>query len=403
MNNQLAQVRGYCRDGDYESALKSITAMAGHDFDYWVLMCEICISLNIFEKAHDAISEAIDINGESAYAWHLKAKSCIGLADYRAALKASRRALSIEVREEYVRLNSNIEYFLTASRLPRYSNRYDNMVELTRKENIGLLSERKMDRFTYRYILDDIVRDAVNGTEAGGDILAKIRSFTGCFIDVDFTFESLELGRKRMLMGAYGFNSMKIDSRTVKTLQIAVMIHELAHHLLGEIFKMSMMHYYESVRTDTIEAFSWYCITHDVYWRLMNEYCAHAVESHYMPYNYENYESFNLVLSQYGDLSEERVIKSVELANSFADDIIYMLDQFIDDDLKGEIRLQYLADRIIPAGSEAKIKSDRKYGEDAKFEMINQILRQNLLDIKINLSYSELYRFKRIFKKANER
>lgn len=407
MNGQLTHVKKLCREGDYKNALKSIECIENHDFDYWILHCEICIALKSFKMADDAISHAIHINNASAYAWHLKAKACIGLADYSKALRASAKAVSIDSKQEYLDLNENIQNFLDFDSndlvLNSHANSYDNMVELTRMENIELLSKKKLNEPVYSLILDSIVEDAISSTQLTGDIHDEITRFTMNFVDIDFNFEMKDLGDKRVMLGSYGFNRIGIDGRMKKTVQISTMIHELAHHLLSEIFKQAMMHVYDSSKTDTLEAFSWYCLTQDVYWYLMNEYCANRVQNHYMPYNYDNYESFNRVLSKNQDLDCERVIRSVKLANCLADDIILMLDGFIGEELKEEIKLQYLSDRIILPKKEAKIKSDEKYGEKEKFEMINMILRQNLLHIKINLSYSELYMFKRIFSYVNEK
>ena len=54
MNSQLTQAKKYCREGDFKNALKSIEEVTDHDFSYWILYCEICIELNMFEKADDA-------------------------------------------------------------------------------------------------------------------------------------------------------------------------------------------------------------------------------------------------------------------------------------------------------------------------------------------------------------
>ena len=54
------------------------------------------------------------------------------------------------------------------------------------------------------------------------------------------------------------------------------------------------MYVFQSQETDTIQAFAWYGLTKNVYWLLMNEYCAHTVECHYM--KLKNYESFNNIL-----------------------------------------------------------------------------------------------------------
>ena len=65
------------------------------------------------------------------------------------------------------------------------------------------------------------------------------------------------------------------------------------------------MYVFQSQETDTIQAFAWYGLTKNVYWLLMNEYCAHTVECHYM--KLKNYESFNNILKINENLDEDKV------------------------------------------------------------------------------------------------
>ena len=65
-------------------------------FEIEVRRCEKYIDEKSFEKADDSISNAIHINRNSAYAWYLKSKVSIGLSNYKKALRACQRAVSID-------------------------------------------------------------------------------------------------------------------------------------------------------------------------------------------------------------------------------------------------------------------------------------------------------------------
>ena len=127
----------------------------------------------------------------------------------------------------------------------------------------------------------------------------------------------------------------------------------------------------------------------------MNEYCAHTVECRYVPY--KNYESFNNVLRINENLDEKKVKKAVELGNDLAKDIIYILDGFFTQEVIEEIRMQFLSDRVILVRKGCEFESDVELSDVEKFGMINSILKENLMYIRINFSYAELNQFKRIF------
>ena len=371
--------------------------MNSRNFNTEIKRCEELIASKSFKKADEAISDAIQINRDSPYAWYLKAKVCIGLFEYKKALRASKRAVDLNPKMEYVEFKESIENFMNLDvddLKTDYPNKIDNMVVFTANQNIKLLSKRKLNAIVYNRILDDINVDVAKNTVNEEEIYLKVKRLTESFIDLEFLADSNN-GSSRNVAGAYGFKRAVIDSSLSKTLQIAAMIHELSHHLIFEIFKNTIMYVFQSQETDTIQAFAWYGLTKNVYWLLMNEYCAHTVECHYM--KLKNYESFNNILKVYENLDEDKVKKAVGLGNCLAMDIIYMLDKFFTPELVYEIKMQFLSDRVILLKKGCEFESEVELGSEEKFSMINSVLKETLINIKINFSYGELNQFKKIF------
>ena len=371
--------------------------MNSRNFNTEIKRCEELIASKSFKKADEAISDAIQINRDSPYAWYLKAKVCLGLFEYKKALMASKRAVDLNPKRQYVEFKENIENFMNLDDddlKTDYPNKIDSIVLFTANKNIRLLSKRKLNPIVYNRILDDIQADIAKNTVNEEEIYLKVKRLTESFIDLEFLADSNN-DSSRIVAGAYGFKRAVIDSSLSKTLQIAAMIHELSHHLIFEIFKNTIMYVFQSQETDTIQAFAWYGLTKNLYWLLMNEYCAHTVECHYM--KLKNYESFNNILKINGNLDKDKVKKAVELGNCLAMDIIYMLDKFFTPELVYEIKMQFLSDRVILLKKGCEFESEVELGSEEKFSMINSVLKETLINIKINFSYGELNQFKKIF------
>ena len=371
--------------------------MNSRNFNTEIKRCEELIASKSFKKADEAISDAIQINRDSPYAWYLKAKVCLGLFEYKKALMASKRAVDLNPKRQYVEFKENIKNFMNLDvddLKTDYPNKIDSIVLFTANKNIRLLSKRKLNPIVYNRLLDDIQADVTKNTVNEEEIYLKVKRLTESFIDLEFLADSNN-DSSRKVAGAYGFKRAVIDSSLSKTLQIAAMIHELSHHLIFEIFKNTIMYVFQSQETDTIQAFAWYGLTKNLYWLLMNEYCAHTVECHYM--KLKNYESFNNILKINENLDKDKVKKAVELGNCLAMDIIYMLDKFFTPELVYEIKMQFLSDRVILLKKGCEFESEVELGSEEKFSMINSVLKETLINIKINFSYGELNQFKKIF------
>lgn len=131
------------------------------------------------------------------------------------------------------------------------------------------------------------------------------------------------------------------DERLDDSVQIATIIHELTHFLLFDIIESLLCNVFQVKHSSTLEGFVWYCLSNDL--ALMNEYCAHTVEGRFIPHGYQSYASFNALLEE-SNLDDEKIGILVVLGNTFANEIISQLEEYIDYDLREAIKLQYKKD-----------------------------------------------------------
>ena len=108
----------------------------------------------------------------------------------------------------------------------------------------------------------------------------------------------------------------------------------------------------------------------------MNEYCAHTVEGRFIPYGFQNYGSFNMLVEN-TCIDQESVDTMKVFGNTFANEIITYLEKYIDDDLRQEIKIQYRKDLNEP--TYASIFKETKVCWPLNFK--NRTLLQILFDV----------------------
>lgn len=169
--------------------------------------------------------------------------------------------------------------------------------------------------------------------------LDKIKAITLAFSEINYKSSGAELG-------SYSFNSINVDDRLDTSHQIATLIHELSHHLFSEIFEQILMYVWGSAKSDAIEALAWFILIGSSLTQLSNEYCAHTCEGRFVPHGYQNYGSFNRILTR--DFNPEKDKAAIQtgliFGNTIAKDIIGILEDFIDPDLREEIKQQFKKD-----------------------------------------------------------
>lgn len=227
-------------------------------------------------------------------------------------------------------------------------------------------------------------------------ILEKVLLFTKSFVDVDYKAGGADLGN-------YAFNLIHLDDRLDTANQITTLIHELAHHLLAEIFEQSAMVIFDTDKTIAIESyvgFSLMCANPSI---LLNEYCAHTVQGRFTPHGYQNYGSFENILQRFDVQRDYKIISMcMTVGNTFCQDLLSIIEPFIDYNLREEIKQQFKKDFNYPPnyqGISLEIKDTMPIDELLNF--INFILLFGFNEAIKNPD--GLFEFRRQFELHNEK
>ena len=170
-------------------------------------------------------------------------------------------------------------------------------------------------------------------------------------------------------------NCIYYDDRLDDSVQIATIIHELAHYLLFSIIEDLLCKIFKVNTSTTLQSFVWYFLTFPTF-KIMNEYCAHTVEGRFIPYGYQNYGSFNVLIGEMG-YDKDSVDDMVVFGNTFANEIIVYLEKYISSDLREDIKLQYKKDLKNPSNDSITIETSNCFPLGVK----NEILLKSLFDI----------------------
>ena len=216
------------------------------------------------------------------------------------------------------------------------------------QETVDVLESANLSEEEYCDIIKDIISSAKNKYETlmkdsslnEEDLfpLDKIMLIAKSFASISFKNEGSDYGH-------YGFNLIQIDKRLNSSLQIFTILKQLAHHLLAEILENVMAYVLDVEKDDELESVIAASFKFEAP-NLMDEYCACIVQERFIPYGYQNFNSFYEIFDKVEDKDSENIIFYLNLANSLAQDIFLILDEFIDADLKEKIKIQFQVDNM---------------------------------------------------------
>ena len=169
------------------------------------------------------------------------------------------------------------------------------------------------------------------------------------------------------------------EDRLADSVQIATIIHELAHYFLFNIIENLLCDILKVKPSSVIQSFVWYFLILPEF-KIMSEYCAHTVEGRFIPYGYQNYGSFNSLVENCG-FDEESIGTVIKLGNSFANEIIVYLEKYIDDDLRSEIKLQYKKDLTPPTNESILSETDDCFSINLKNKLLISMLSDVLKEV----------------------
>jgi hypothetical protein len=232
--------------------------------------------------------------------------------------------------------------------------------------NEELLLNAEISDEEYNQILSNIFARVEFMNIYGDSVKDKILSLASVFTQC--TPKSRGYERGYIFLG----NVIRYDDRLDDSVQIATIIHELAHYLLFSIIESLLCHIFKVKTSTVLQSFVWYFLTLPEF-EIMNEYCAHTVEGRFIPYGYQNYGSFN-VLVENTTFDEESVKSMIKFGNSFANEIIVYLEKYLDDSLRQEIKLQYKMDLREPNYESILKESDDCFPLNVKNDIILRLL-----------------------------
>ena len=245
----------------------------------------------------------------------------------------------------------------------------DDFDILLNEYNQNLLLNAKISNIEYNNILSNIFARADYVDIYGNSIKDKILNLANVFTQCKPKARGIERGY--IFLG----NCIYYDERLDDSVQIATLIHELAHFILFEIIEQLLCKIFRVNTSTTLQSFVWFFLTLPEF-KIMNEYCAHTVEGRFIPYGYQNYGSFNSLIRQI-DYDESSLNDMVVFGNTFANEIIVYLEKYIDVNLREEIKLQYKKDLKSPSYDSLQIETNNCLSLDVK----NRVLLKLLYDI----------------------
>lgn len=232
--------------------------------------------------------------------------------------------------------------------------------------NKNLLANAEITDKQYYEMLSNIFARADFYEICGDTIKNKILNFANIFTECKTKARGYERGF--IFFG----NFIYYDDRLDDSVQIATIIHELGHYFLFAIIENLLCDIFKVNTSTTLQSFVWYFLTLPEF-KIMNEYCAHTVEGRFIPYGYQNYGSFNLLVENM-QIDKDSLDGMVIFGNTFANEIITYLEKYIDNDLRQEIKMQYRRDSNEPTYKSILTETDDCLEVNLKNRMLIQVL-----------------------------
>ena len=227
-------------------------------------------------------------------------------------------------------------------------NDYKSFEELLNGNNLIRINEFDFTIDDYSTILHDIKSQAfmhfnslVKDNEIDFDeldILEKIILFIKSFVKVEFKSSGSQLGY-------FESDTIFIDDRQTKSLQITTLIHELSHFLIQEILIHILCKLLDSTRNSLTESLVTFILSYAHFTQLIDEYAAHNVEGRFTIFGFQDYSSFTQIEQRMdGEMTKDEIEITKSIGNTFAVSIKEILESLIDKEMREEIKEQFLID-----------------------------------------------------------
>ena len=270
----------------------------------------------------------------------------------------------------------------------KYPNNFVELDELLSNENIAKIEEFNFSQFQFDEIISNIIAThksifgmLIKGFDIDFDSLHisdKMLLYSKCFVKTDYKVGGGDLGH-------FELNEIHIDERLESALQISTIIHELSHFLFTEIFEQIVSTILNTNKTNMLESFVYYTLVKDDFNYLIDEYCAHTVEGRFVVLGYQDYGSYKLILNKFKkEHSDDLIDVANTIGNTFAGYIHSIMESFINDDLKEEIKGEFSSLNVAKKYGELKYETDEFFMWDEFSQALKLILTNNIRNFMSN-------------------
>ena len=228
--------------------------------------------------------------------------------------------------------------------------------------------------------LDNIIRE--NDIELYGlSITDKVMLFAKSFVSVNFKSQGQQLGY-------FENNTIFIDDRQKDSFKITTLIHELSHFLIHEIIVSIIAEILDASKNEYLNQLATFILSYDDFVCLIDEYAAHTVEGRFTLFGYQDYSSFIKIeknLENKRSKDEIEVIKSI--GNNFSISIKNILESFIDEDLREEIKDQFEKEcRESPNYGMLQYENCQKLNEEGFIQALWLMINEGIRESKVALN-----------------
>ena len=383
---------------NYHQALESIEnflLLHPDNAKIWSLKAYILYKLKYYDDAFYCCDVSLNIDDLFDFTWLTRAIILINLNQKKAALLSFDEFLVLN--HEYDSLYELKEYVNSIFKTDiksidfkpndyynfenDYENKISDMEELLSKDSLNKIKSYNLTMFEYNEILDKISETSNsilnklirnNFLEVGSlSILEKILLYAKSFVEIEFTSNIEDTG-------IYDLNHIKINDKSFKSEQISTIIHELAHHVLAEIFEQIFMKLLKCQKSIEIEILVAYILVSTTEIKLIDEYCAHTVEGRFIPYGYQSYGSLNQIINHELDKEKDQyLINNAKIFGSIVcEDIYKLFEEYINENLRDEIKGQFIKDNMNQNLTKSPV-IDTQFNNENKINIINNFIKNN--------------------------
>lgn len=255
-----------------------------------------------------------------------------------------------------------------------YGNEITSYEEILSKEAIKRIEKTKITPEFYENIIKTI-SSKCRSIDFSDDINVydKIIHITRKFVDVQFEYKL-----NPNMYGTYRLDLVHINSNQSFSQQCASLIRYLYLEIHLEIMEAIFMYIFDVKNNAFVRNFIDSCRYTNINEEIIHTFYPIQVESHFIPQEYHSYDRINEIgeYVQYKKImGHEQFKANIITGNSFAQDIIKILDNIIDEDMKKELAKEYELDKEVPVNEERG-----SFDETLKFSDMIKAMKINMIE-----------------------